>query len=1189
MPNERNLALSFFDRFLDERNIQWILAIGMLIVLASSLLLVGWNWHEAGFTPWWKYLTLVAYWGLVNGAGEWGYYRLGLRKTGTVLMALAVLLVPISFLALRWLETTSLGAPWGAALLVLNFAASAAVVVRVFGHFLRGPQPAFMASYLLLSLGWAVVPGVDWSVSPIVTLLAGLGLWLAFALGVMRVNDHVFWLVERHQTPRVFGFLPILLLGAEFLGLFGFYLAPQVSLSWWGLACVLTAVPVLHATDRIACIHNVRREGAVRPLPWSIVMPLGIGLLLCAAGVVLACVELRPPHVIPPALVPTAALASAMMGLLARRTQRQAFVWMMLILASLAYNFSYVVCKDAVRALLAEAASAISESRLPIAYYGLTYLPFIAVLIAGTVRCRLRGNLLFAVPMQTFAMLLAGLLLLVSGTHPKALFPVGCALTGVFACQAWFFRERGLLLGAGVAWLAACGGFAPFAAGVAEWDLGPHGSLNGLVLGAGVLASLGRSIDCRASTLPIHAELPAKLDSCQGLSLAASHALAFVWWFMEGQGGALAPTAWPAAVGIAVLLVTHALRLQGAPLSVPAYAFAASTSLLALSRLSLSEPQWFTLVLCIFLVQWTGARALSWAAGNSRLWGRIEKTFQRVLEITSCVTLSVLVTAFFLPIAWINPGELLFLAGWPIYLLACGWAMHAAYHLRLWGYAVLGGLAFYSLVAALQMLAVGHTAWVPATIAAFAISGLQLVARIERTSRPNGDRSEAHTLGLQAITTPLDYLLSLTLLYIGATSCPCLDTNLPGQLAEGIAALGLLGVACSHPSLAMRRTAWAVLNLQAISLAMRWGDLTPPAFSLLTAASLLVWQRFEADGSVANCIARIFRGLLRTLTTLGILLVWADIWRPFHAEVLVGGLTFLLVSLSEAMIACRRQSIGRAWIALAVLLGGFAYFIEFGVIPVDACMFLCVGLAGAFNLLAHLARRGNRTPVLAGPLDQLGQVLPLATVGLALVRHLSFAFPHWLGMNSLAVLLAAGFYFWRAIEQQDRRYWLLPAAILNVAIALLWRELDYSDPQFFMIPIGISVLALVEWLRGEIPAHLHDPLRYLGALLILVSPTFHIVEGSWLHMATLMLASVAVVLVSIGIQVRASMYLGTAFLLADLVSMLVRGSIDHPNLLWITGLALGAAIVALAAVCENHRERVLQRIRLLSAALERWH
>jgi hypothetical protein len=66
------------------------------------------------------------------------------------------------------------------------------------------------------------------------------------------------------------------------------------------------------------------------------------------------------------------------------------------------------------------------------------------------------------------------------------------------------------------------------------------------------------------------------------------------------------------------------------------------------------------------------------------------------------------------------------------------------------------------------------------------------------------------------------------------------------------------------------------------------------------------------------------------------------------------------------------------------------------------------------------------------------------------------------------------------------------------------------------------------------------------------------------------------------------MYTGTAFLAADLVIMLVRGSIDRPNLLWIAGILVGAAVVGLAAFCENHRERLLQRLRGLAAELEHW-
>src|SRR5262249_32525945 len=107
-------------------------------------------------------------------------------------------------------------------------------------------------------------------------------------------------------------------------------------------------------------------------------------------------------------------------------------------------------------------------------------------------------------------------------------------------------------------------------------------------------------------------------------------------------------------------------------------------------------------------------------------------------------------------------------------------------------------------------------------------------------------------------------------------------------------------------------------------------------------------------------------------------------------------------------------------------------------------------------------------------------------------------------------------------------------------------------------------------------------------LLILVSPTVHIVGGSWLHMVTLLVSAVAIVLVSIGLRVRALLYTGAAFLLADLATMVVRGSLVHPNLLWIVGLGVGATVVALGAFCENHRELLQQRLRIVSASLKQW-
>src|ERR1700730_5939241 len=106
-PVSRPFLQRFLDSFLQDRNIKWMLMVGMLILLGSSLLLVSAHWDT--YTPVWKYGIFLAYTAAIFGIGQWTRSRLALPLTATVLQALTVLLVPITFVVLHWVQREQAG------------------------------------------------------------------------------------------------------------------------------------------------------------------------------------------------------------------------------------------------------------------------------------------------------------------------------------------------------------------------------------------------------------------------------------------------------------------------------------------------------------------------------------------------------------------------------------------------------------------------------------------------------------------------------------------------------------------------------------------------------------------------------------------------------------------------------------------------------------------------------------------------------------------------------------------------------------------------------------------------------------------------------------------------------------------------------------------------------------------------
>ncbi len=1263
----RSPIIRFLDNFFQEQNIKWMLGLGTVILLGSSLMLVISHWDQ--YTPLWQYAIMMGYAGLVFAAGEIAYWRLALRKTGTVLMSLTVLLLPMTFLALNWIRNdgdtfslASLAATLsliGPSTLFSWFAAR-----RIFSHFLRGSQPTFLASYLILCLAGAIAPALPTAWSPVVSLF----LWSVFAIGTIKVNRYVFWLTEEHRLPRIFGFFPIALLGTQFLSLFAVNFAGHLQLQWLGLASVLIAFPVLLTADTVARVFQQRTGDLVRPLPWSIMLPMLIGLALCATGICLAFTGMPRPF----ALVPTAAIAAVIMAATAHRTQNSAFIWAMFGGILLAYNFAPVFFLELARRAIQTGATAVNESKLPYAFYGLTYLPLLSVLILAAAQLARRGNDLFAIPLRKFATAIAVLLFAVSFTHDKALFPVSVVMTAVFGIQTFVFRKRLLIVPAIAALIAAGFGFVSFGEEVLGLSLGNDSRIFSLVVVAGLLFVAGRLLDRLIARLPDTGQLSENQSSrwrlpdqvCQNSSFVLTLIMCASWV------GRLAfewdaHITWLTAIVLTLLLMMHAIIQLKRGLGELAIVFAMINVLCFAAACQIGYAAVASMGTLLLLALW-----LSQYLFRRLPQSRVTLAFARPAYHVSLVGLTCVIVVFWLPqVAFVSTEFAgLLLWGCPVWLTL--WAFDAARRVPHGMFAVLGCIGVLTLVrsATTFVISDGNVwEWLPAAWAATAAAmtpvAIQMRRRLDRLAGESefDGRPDARLASRSAIASPVNWMVLIVLSTVAAVSLLIFTTQFRIAGAVALAGLLVLGVAqplvdyserrkrrsalkvrstvqnnhavrahaerdcCEpifglsapnhklsiesiQPSVAQRHStirqiATIMINWQLICLAVQVfaPDVQflfqlnfdtvvllalPVAF--LASVSVAVFQhlRFENKELVVIHVA-----MLRFITV-GLLLaatggITGDL-EVFQILLAIG--SFVILIACELHAAVRDQVQQRVWMSEILVVAAVGFLVWFHVIPTGhgISMFAVLAAGISYWIVARIANRGPRSRILTRPFELTGMALPLAVVVMGVVRHFTIADPSWLGLNSLALLLAAGFYFCRGIEHREKKQLVLSAVILNIALTLLWRELSWWDPQFFMIPLGISILSLVQLLKREIPERMHQPLYYVGALTILVSPTFHIVGGSWLHLFTLMLVSVTVTLLSIGLRVRPLMYAGTGFLLADLIAMLVCSSIEHSNLLWFAGIGLGTAVIVLAAICENHRETVLQRLRLLAAELETW-
>jgi hypothetical protein len=249
------------------------------------------------------------------------------------------------------------------------------------------------------------------------------------------------------------------------------------------------------------------------------------------------------------------------------------------------------------------------------------------------------------------------------------------------------------------------------------------------------------------------------------------------------------------------------------------------------------------------------------------------------------------------------------------------------------------------------------------------------------------------------------------------------------------------------------------------------------------------------------------------------------------------------------------------------------WFLQFWPLVVMGIAFVGVGLGELFE------RRRQR--VLSEPLHNTGVLLPLLP-----------ALGFWIVSSrvdySLILLSIGALYAAMSVLRQSLLYGVMAAVAANGSLWYFLHKHDGLDffhhPQLWLIPPALCALVAGYINRERLTQQQSAALRYGAAIVIYVSSTADIaingVENApWLP-AVLAGLSILGVFAGILLRVRAFLYLGTAFLVVAIITVIWHAAIHNQRtwILWVAGIITGALIIALFGLFEKRRDDVLRMV-----------
>lgn len=1212
----------FLQAFLQERNIKWMLLVGAAIVVVCSLKLVAQQWDNWHLSV--KFLSILAYVAAIFGFAEASERMLGLRATSTTLRSVTLFLIPISFLSIGWLSSQqSISLLAWVSTVSLGVAVTGWISDSILKHLLSGRQPTYQFCFMSL----CVIGGIPDSYGVPGIAIASVT-WLLGTVGIIKINRHIFWLEQQYRSTLAHRFFPVALMGLQMLLLFSAKLQWIESKPWFGLAMVLCAVPLAVTTKSLLRVYRTKTGGLLATWPVSAAVALVACLLMATAGVLLSSnllVELGPDLML---LVPSCFLAAGIFGWAAFESKQSFFTAIGLVLVLIGYVVSPVWFSDLARGVANSAAVGLNEAKLPLAFYGLTCMPLILSwsvtarwLVAKSNKPRHGDWSVFHVPLNWGANLLAIALFLISASNTKAMFLIPVLYVVFYIAQTLLWNDRRYMAGALLSVSVAVYSFIPFANAMFEWDVDSNYSFLLLGVWCNLLFIIPfdrvfqRWNEPRSFTsyLPIRRDRPVHFAKIAGLVLLTGLSLALVVYALDSNRDSMTNAGW---AWLGIVLAGHAV-CTFTTRSYAAGVFQSVIWTLAIglfgTTYNLDTQSWIALLTAIS----TFASSLGYlVTRDSDLgfrWIDLTLTEKRI----ACkvrphfIPVGSRWDAFFVPVRdWFS-----------ILAMACC-GIHIA-RLVLDHTNQSGTSLSWPVVLVLVWL-VGNIVVVRLPVAV-SILGVMLplvmTGALLDSGLPAANREVlplAWSIVVGCIALPVRFWFPRTdttrslLKWWDATAtlwCVyiltlCLLPDHPFLAGAGALSLGVL-YGLHQPSLNSRRFGIGAILLNCFIFVLVCQSIKIQLWSVIFSAG---WFRISAVPvpllsvfafnllAIQTLLPKLHAGVRRfwevvLICMVARMLCYVSIGRHHNPEwIIAGGILLVVLSLAELFKAFHLRREDRIWLSLAYLFG--AILLAMVQNPWNALVpFLPLGCTCLAISLAWASERSKSN------LDWGFATRPfrLAAIGITCCLAIHFAVTHLVvipqsskSITTLCLFLGA---FYTAMEgYATKSEWSLWGFLLliNAGIASWTRTAGYSDLQFFLVPMGISIIAMVELLRSNLLAATAQNMRLVGSLVILVSPMAQIVQGSWWHLISLMILSVLVVLLAIGLRIKVLMATGTAFLMLDLVSILVRTAIDKPGALWLAGLSIGVVVIALAALCEIHRDRIRTRIRELSDELATW-